>query len=1387
MALPKWITPAGDLGTVPELEYYEYLLDAYDPSAGTLVYSRISGKLPLGIQITTAGTLRGIPVSELGGDKNVTYTFTIRAKNSSTNGLADRTFSLTITNIQPPVITAPTRNSFLGVFLDGTEYEEQLQAVESTPGAALTWTLKSGELPPGLTLNTAGLLSGYFIPIESIVPGQDADWDQSAWNYLGWDSSLYAIKKRFTFTVDVSDGVNSDLSTYTLDVYPRGSLTADRDDITVDLTLLGTGQTLTVDTGNKHNPIITSKQTDMGNVREGTFYSFKFRGIDLDGDAITWSVPAISTGAYDEQTSPLYDYVAGRLTDGRLSAGIFPDVNTVINSNTNTSTSTLDYTQAFLEPGTTVKVINSDNVWNLGTISSSVTVRITGNAQISATAGQWLTQDSSGANATITSASTTTGNITIAGEDWTGFINTLLPTYRVTFSSNVLANVGDYITQTVSGGNARVTALVNGTNTANVIFISNTFTNGTAISGSNIAIRGLNVSAYPTANVKDIYNVTITANIGEYVTQTGFSGNAVITQNISDAIKIPVRLLSGEFSGRSGNIKIGGVDKGTRVQNTQLTSTAIGAPATIGDYIYQYSTGANAIVTSNVAYSTVIPVRYITANRFATNSNINLRNSNVNAYVTNVFSSTEITATYNDSNYFDINGNLATAIPKINATSLAITNSNISAITSVGVTLGSLATEGTVGFDADKFDQGTLTLPPGLTLVEDSGWLYGDLPQLTSSLTTYEFEVIATKASDPTYRDTQIFTLTLLGDLDNRIDWITPSELTYITTGEVSDLSVYAVSSVGKTLFYELTPTYSQRLPQGLELLTTGVISGRVSFQMFSLDLGTTTTDKELTTYDRVYTFSVTARDGSSTVTAIRTFTLTVRQFDKIPYENLYLKAFTSLEQRASFQNIVNDSEIFPTDKIYRIEDPWYGISKDIKTLFLAGLSPSTLAEYFASIDTNHFTKRLTFGNIKTARAVDTNFNTKYEVVYLEISDPAENKSGNVITTASDTLYLDSVIDNPYYDAEGTEYTTAYPNGLKNMSNVVVNSITYQDKGVLPDWMTSRQADGRQLGFVRAVVLAYVKPGEGDLIAYRLKERGFNFNTIDFSIDRYQLDNVLTTNYDITGNVFIASTETTFDRYPALSSTLTSATTVDYALSTQFEDINGHYVQDIKDAGGLDGIKTFKTGDTLVFAKQEYADPGSTAITYENGWSNVVVAWDEVSFDDDVDALPDSEWDQANYVPGYNEYLVGTSYAPGAGGTPSTGLTDGNLAVVGDTIYSYDEDVNRWQVTNQRVAVWKVNITSENIVNLTLVRGMDYYDTTYVRNGFTYGGTNIYFDPVVKEGNLVPNYSIVPQEIRTTYTTYDGNGTRFYNHRDNYVVPEQGDKYIKFVQTGVFT
>ena len=208
MALPTWITPAGQLGIVPELEYYEYVLDAYDASGGTLVYSKVSGQLPLGIQLISTGKLQGIPVSELGGDQNVTYTFTIRVKNAITGRLSDRTFIITVSNVAPPIIIP--RNVDLGLYFDGTIVNIQLEAVEATPGLTLKWRLKDGELPGGISLSTTGLLYGYIQPIVHPGPSSEPGWDQTPWNELGWDFSINSISKTFDFTVEVFDGVNYD-------------------------------------------------------------------------------------------------------------------------------------------------------------------------------------------------------------------------------------------------------------------------------------------------------------------------------------------------------------------------------------------------------------------------------------------------------------------------------------------------------------------------------------------------------------------------------------------------------------------------------------------------------------------------------------------------------------------------------------------------------------------------------------------------------------------------------------------------------------------------------------------------------------------------------------------------------------------------------------------------------------------------------------------------------------------------------------------------------------------------------------------------------------------------------------------------------------------------
>jgi hypothetical protein len=78
-----------------------------------------------------------------------------------------------------------------------------------------------------------------------------------------------------------------------------------------------------------------------------------------------------------------------------------------------------------------------------------------------------------------------------------------------------------------------------------------------------------------------------------------------------------------------------------------------------------------------------------------------------------------------------------------------------------------------------------------------------------------------------------------------------------------------------------------------------------------------------------------------------------------------------------------------------------------------------------------------------------------------------------------------------------------------------VIDVVGQISNILPRWMLSRQTNGRVLGFTPAWVIAYTDPGQSGQIAYNI-ETQFNsqLNLIDFKVDRYELDNFLTKNWD---------------------------------------------------------------------------------------------------------------------------------------------------------------------------------------------------------------------------------------------------------------------------------
>jgi hypothetical protein len=94
-----------------------------------------------------------------------------------------------------------------------------------------------------------------------------------------------------------------------------------------------------------------------------------------------------------------------------------------------------------------------------------------------------------------------------------------------------------------------------------------------------------------------------------------------------------------------------------------------------------------------------------------------------------------------------------------------------------------------------------------------------------------------------------------------------------------------------------------------------------------------------------------------------------------------------------------------------------------------------------------------------------------------------------------------------------TEIDVVYPNSLQNMRDQVIDTVG-QISPALPLWMTSKQSDGRVLGFTPAWIIAYVNPGESGRIAYNIRARfGSQLNLIDFKVDRYEIDRGQTYNW----------------------------------------------------------------------------------------------------------------------------------------------------------------------------------------------------------------------------------------------------------------------------------
>ena len=473
--------------------------------------------------------------------------------------------------------------------------------------------------------------------------------------------------------------------------------------------------------------------------------------------------------------------------------------------------------------------------------------------------------------------------------------------------------------------------------------------------------------------------------------------------------------------------------------------------------------------------------------------------------------------------------------------------------------------------DGVQFLIGTLSaIPPGMQFDENNAEIHGLVPYQPAVTKNYKFTVTATRISDKGERAStpKIFTVDLLGEVDSVLTWNTPTDLGTINANFISTLSVSATSTVtGATLLYTKT---SGRLPPGLSLDLDGEIVGKVNqygltvndilvapgLTTFDFNTGRTTFDGSTTSVDRVYEFTVEARDQFGYSAISKTFFITIDSPNELIYSNIRVRPFLKTEQRELWREFIDNTSVFTPLSVYRPNDPNFGLQTELSMLVYAGIETREAATYVSAIGLNHKRKRFKFGTIQKATAFVPGTKTAvYEVVYISMLDPLEpngkrlpTKVGQLILQP-DSITIDSsnsiwsrsigdlsadapsaerpepiiTVDSRGYEVSNPNVNEYFPNSisiwrerLKNWSDKDGNGNTISfanERNYLPLWMRSIQPGTRkELDFQLAVPICYCKVGTADDIILNIKNyintTNFSFNQLDYTADRYIIDSV---------------------------------------------------------------------------------------------------------------------------------------------------------------------------------------------------------------------------------------------------------------------------------------
>lgn len=431
---------------------------------------------------------------------------------------------------------------------------------------------------------------------------------------------------------------------------------------------------------------------------------------------------------------------------------------------------------------------------------------------------------------------------------------------------------------------------------------------------------------------------------------------------------------------------------------------------------------------------------------------------------------------------------------------------------------------GSYGYDLG----GNVTLPE-ITIDQYNGTLKGTLPTITAVTNEHDILVRASFVSDDGLYifNQRTFNLSIKGDIEREIQWISNSNLGTVIVGEPSQLQIRArLSSGTEDIYYRVT---SGRLPAGLTLTSNGLVIGTTGKRVTEVDSNETTFDDNTTTIDKKVSFTVTAQNANGTLIETKVFSITVEQRTQGLFYDFWVKGLIPVTERNLWESVVTDYNLFPVNTLYRPDDPNFGVNKEMRTLIAKGvknIDPSTVLQ---ALNLNHARKTYYFGDFKYAESRNPlNNDLEYEVVYVDLIDPLENINGSpdlaqrIVRDYGGTEPItadttDISADSSYVRADYANVEIIYPNSTTNMRYRLDQFLDTIETGFLPYWMRSlQQSTNDRLGYTKALVLGYVKPGEARRVLKRLTQADINFNQIHYEVDRYYVEPIY--KYDVVTN-----------------------------------------------------------------------------------------------------------------------------------------------------------------------------------------------------------------------------------------------------------------------------